>query len=162
MKLWLCGLLVLSLLICMCWPEIFCVKALVLSAHMYVLAFQDQHTLPKWNILSLLIQAREKAMELIWSERIFHFWEDVLVLEGQYIHTSRENNSFETEYFWPIHTYIHMSKERERNRWISYHLVVRKTVSGLPFKKWAAFKVYSQQGKQRVCVSVWMSKTLHK
>ena len=38
-------------------------------------------------------------------------WEGVLVLEGQYIHTSRESNSFETEYFCPIH--IHMSKERE-------------------------------------------------
>ena len=36
-------------------------------------------------------------------------WEGVLVLQGQYIHMSRENNSFETEYFWSIHTY----KQRE-------------------------------------------------
>ena len=41
-----------SLLICVYWPEIFCLKAVVLSACMYVLTFQDQHTLPKWNILS--------------------------------------------------------------------------------------------------------------
>ena len=65
----------------------------------YVLAFQDQHTLPKWNILSQSSYCR--------FERIFHFgrvcwswkansnnnsfsenislWEGVLVLKGQYI-----------------------------------------------------------------------------
>ena len=39
-------------------------------------------------------------------------WEGVLVLEDHYIHSSREKKAFETEYFWPIHTYIHTSKER--------------------------------------------------
>ena len=49
-KLWLdCSL---CSYVCLHWPEIFCLKALVLSVRMYVLAFQDQHTLPKWNILS--------------------------------------------------------------------------------------------------------------
>ena len=45
-------------------------KASVL--HMYVLAFQDQHTLPKWNILSQSCY--------IWAQR------------------TSNNNSFETEY----------------------------------------------------------------
>ena len=36
-----------SLYVCVYWPEIFCLKAVALSARMYVLAFQDQHTLPK-------------------------------------------------------------------------------------------------------------------
>ena len=39
-------------------------------------------------------------------------WEGVLVLEGQYIHTSRESHSFGTEYFCPIHTYIRAKRER--------------------------------------------------
>ena len=32
-------------------------------------------------------------------------WEGVVVLEDHYMHTNRENKSFETEYFCPIHTY---------------------------------------------------------
>ena len=32
--------------------------------------------------------------------------EVMLVPEDQYIHTSRENKAFETEYFWSIQTYI--------------------------------------------------------
>ena len=45
--------------------EIFCLQSLVLSAHMYVLTFQDQHTLPKWNILI--------ACSYMSRERIYHF-----------------------------------------------------------------------------------------
>ena len=89
--------------ICMYWPEIFCLKAVVLSARMCVLVFQDQNTLLKWNILSLLAY-KQAIRQNIWLQK------GVLVLEDQYIHASRENNSFETEYFWPIH----MSRERER------------------------------------------------
>ena len=44
-------------------------------------------------------------------------WEGVLVPQGQYRHTSREKKALETEYFWPIQTYIRA--KRERNRWIS-------------------------------------------
>ena len=44
-------------------------------------------------------------MEFKQLDRIFHFG-GVLVLEGQYIHTSRENKTLETEYFWVIDTYI--------------------------------------------------------
>ena len=57
----ICGLLA-----CMYWPEKFCVQGLVLSVHMYVMVFQDQHTLPKWNILSLLCTSKQ-------LDRIFHF-----------------------------------------------------------------------------------------
>ena len=49
--------------------------------------------------------------------------EGVLVLEGQYIHTSRENKTLETEYFWPIDTYIRTKRER---RWSSHHLIVQE------------------------------------
>ena len=76
---------------------------LVLSACMYVLAFQDQHILSKWNIfsqscycclLSLLICNR--------FERIFHFervcwsWETNACIR---IERTGNNNSFEIEYF---------------------------------------------------------------
>ena len=40
--------------------------------------------------------------------------EDVLVLEDHYIHTSRENKALDTEYFWPIQTYIRAKREREK------------------------------------------------
>ena len=39
--------------------------------------------------------------------------EDVLVLEDHYIHTSKENKALDTEYFWPIQTYIRAKRERE-------------------------------------------------
>ena len=85
-------------------PEILCLKAVALSARMYVLAFQDQHTLTKWNILSncLLIYQRRENISL---------WEGVVVLKGQYIHTSRGGNSFWDRIFL-ANTYIHMSNER--------------------------------------------------
>ena len=59
--------------VCLYWPEIFCLQGLFLSACMYVLAFQDQHNLPKWNILSLLVWTREKSIEFKQLDRIFHF-----------------------------------------------------------------------------------------
>ena len=40
------------LVLCSYWPWILCLKAHFLSVCMYVLVFQDQQTLPKWNILS--------------------------------------------------------------------------------------------------------------
>ena len=57
---------VACLLVCLYWPEKFCVQGLVLSARMYVMVFQDKHTLPKWNILSLLCTSKQ-------LDRIFHF-----------------------------------------------------------------------------------------
>ena len=61
--------------------------------------------------------------------------EGVLVLEDHYIYMSRENKALDSEYFWPIQTYI--QAKRERNRWISCLLIVweGKTMSGLPFPK---------------------------
>ena len=118
--------------VCLYWPQIFGLQGLFLSACMYVLAFQDQHTLPKWNIFSLLVWTREKPMEFKQLDRIFHFGGGVLVLEGQYIHTNREKKALETEYFWPIQIYI--LAKRERNWWISCLLIVGKTIV-FPSKK---------------------------
>ena len=93
----------------MYWPEIFCLKALVLSACMYVMVFQDQLTLPKWNILSDQIKYIAFSLACIQAERIFHFmrvwssWKIITYIwaertralrqniSGQCIHTSREN-----------------------------------------------------------------------
>ena len=58
-------------------------------------------------------------------------WEGVLVLEGQYIHMSRENKTLETEYFWPIDTY----EQREREGGVHTILLCGKTLFGLPFSK---------------------------
>ena len=52
-------------------------------------------------------------------------WEGVLVLEDHYIHTSRENKSFKTEYFWLIHTY----KQRECHSYQYIHKIVQNQVS---------------------------------
>ena len=74
--------LLLSLLVCMYWPS------------------RTSTPSQKGNILSncLLVNQQRENISL---------WEGVLVLEGQYIHTSRESNSFETEYFWLIPTHQH-------------------------------------------------------
>ena len=45
----------------------------------------------------------------------FPLWEGVLVLEGYYIHTSREKKGLETKYFWPIQTYIRAKREKQIN-----------------------------------------------
>ena len=74
---------------------------------MYVMVSQDQQTLPKLNILSLLVyeQAIRKNISLC---------EGVLVLEDHYIHMSRENKAFDTEYFLPIqHTYEQRERETD-------------------------------------------------
>ena len=52
-------------------------------------------------------------------------WEGVVVLEGQYIHTSRENKSFKTGYFWPMHTY----EQRECHSYQYIHKTVQNQVS---------------------------------
>ena len=49
------------------------IVACSLSAHMYVLVFQDQHTLPKWNIPSYQIQYIACSLARLWAKRIFHF-----------------------------------------------------------------------------------------
>ena len=54
---------------------------------MYVLAFQDQRTLPKWNILSDCLSVYKQRENISLRE-------GVLVLEGQYIHMNREKMSF--------------------------------------------------------------------
>ena len=121
----------LSPLICVYWAEIFCLKALVLSARMHVMVFQDQHTLTKWNILSncLLIYKQRENISL---------WEGVMVLEDHYIHTNRENKSFETEYCCPIHTY----EQRECHSYQYIHKIVQNQVSSHKPEKLVSLLVY--------------------
>ena len=73
-----------------------------LSARMYVMVFQDQHTLPKWNILSEWV---------CWSWENISLLVGVLVLEDHY--EQRENKSFETEYCISGQ-YRHTYKQREQ------------------------------------------------
>ena len=61
---------------------------------------------------------------------------------GVLIHTSRENKTLEKQYFWPIQTYI--QAKRERNRWISCLLIVRKTVV-FPPKNVGSLTVFVRQ-----------------
>ena len=99
---WMCSFIsVACLLICLYWPEIFCVQGLVLSARMYVMVFQDKHTLPKWNILSLLCTSKHldrifhfvrvclswKTITYIWAERTRPWTQN---FSGQYRYTERE------------------------------------------------------------------------
>ena len=112
------------------WHWILCKKAHFLSVCMYVLALLDQHTLPKWNILSLLVWAQGKAMYLIRSEEKISFWEGVLVLEGQYIHMNREKMSFFTQYSVPIWAEL-AKKERNMTFQLNWKTL---TLTGLPPK----------------------------
>ena len=66
---------------CMYWPEIFCLKAVVLSAHMYVLVFQDQNTLLKWNILSLLVykQAVRQNISHTYEQKEQQLWHRIFL-----------------------------------------------------------------------------------
>ena len=83
--------------ICLYWPEIFCLKGLVLSACMYVMVFQDKHILTKWNILSncLLIYSRERIFlfffffnflsgprSILWSHWLLLFWTSCVLPHG--------------------------------------------------------------------------------
>ena len=100
----------------MYWLELFCLKALVLSARIYVLDFQDYYTFTKWNILSDQIKYIACSLAHIWAERIFHFgrvcwsWKINTYIQAertralrqniseQYIHTNRENKPHFTVY----------------------------------------------------------------
>ena len=84
-----------QLVLCSCWPWILCLKAHFLSVCMYVMVFQDKHTLPKWNILSLLCTSKQldrifqfvrvclswKTITCIWTERKWAFRHSI---QGQY------------------------------------------------------------------------------
>ena len=101
----------------------------ILSTHMYVLGrnilSQSSCSLCSYVCIGLPRPAHPPKVKyslLVYKQAIrqnISLCEGVLVLEGKYIHTSRENKSFETEYFCPIHTY----KQRERNRWILCYLI---------------------------------------
>ena len=83
--------LLFSLLVCMYWPS--------------------RTSTPSQSEIFCLIACSYEQRQNI------SLWKGVVVLEGQYIHTSRENKSFETEYFRPIQTYI----QAERMPFISIH-----------------------------------------
>ena len=91
--------LLFSLLICMYWPS--------------------RTSTPSQSKIFCLIACSYKQRENIL------LWEGVVVLEGQYIHTSRENKSFETEYFWPIHTY----EQSECHAYQYIHKTVQNQIS---------------------------------
>ena len=102
----ICGLLAR-----MYWPEKICVQGLVLSARMYVMVFQDKHTLPKWNILSLLCTSKQldrifhfvrvcwswKTITYIWAERTRPWTQN---FSGQYRHTERERERVHIIRLW--------------------------------------------------------------
>ena len=91
-------------------------------------------------------------------DRIFHFvrvcwsWKANTYIWGERTTALRQNISGE---------YTHMSRERERNRWISCLLIVRKTASGLPFQNCGSLTV-CQTGNDDVWLCDWIFKTLHK
>ena len=60
----------------------------------------------------------------------------MLVLEDHYIHTSEENKALDTEYFWPIQTYIQVSKPQ------IYSLIYFKVRKYLPWVCWGEFLVH--------------------
>ena len=66
-------------------------------------------TLPKWNI-SLCWYVNKKLDKIFHFVRVCWSWKS-----NAYVWTEM-NKSFETEYFWPIHTYIWAERERERER----------------------------------------------
>ena len=92
----------------MYWSEIFRVKALVLSAGMYVLVFQS--TPSQSEIFSLCFYANKQL------DRIFHFvrvcWslKSHMYIRAERTRALRQNISGQ---------YLDTDEQRERNRWIS-------------------------------------------
>ena len=116
------------------------------------LAFKDHHTIPKLNILSLLIWAREKPIELIWSERIFHF--------GRVWWSWKANTYIQAERTRPWqnisgHRYIHTSKEREKQvEFIPFNCVGRLCLV-FPFQNLLLLRSnHSIKGQYKHCVWV--------
>ena len=109
-KLWL---LFLCSYLCLYLLEIFCVKGLFLSARMYVLAFQYQHTLLKRNILSnysLVYEQRENIS--LWGG---------CVGPGRPIHTYEQREQDLWHRIFLANTDIDMSKERETVDFIPFN-----------------------------------------
>ena len=52
-----------------------------------------------FNLESKMSDIQNYPLPFVTKQNI-SLWEGVVVLEGQYIYTSRENKTLETEYFW--------------------------------------------------------------
>ena len=89
----------------------------ILSAHMHVLARNivspRSCSLCSYVCIGLPRQAHppkvKYSLSAVYKQAIrqnISLCEGVLVLEDHYVHTSRENKALDTEYFWPIQTYI--------------------------------------------------------
>ena len=135
-----------SLLVCVYWPEIFCLKALVLSACM-----PSKTTTPSQSEIFSHCWYMSKQLD-----RIFHFlrvcwsWKANTYIPAERTTALRQNISGQ---------YTH--EQRERETWISCLLIVRKTVSGLPFQNYGSLTV-CQTGNDDVWLCDWISKTLCK
>ena len=104
------------------------------------MVFQDQHTLPKWNILSLLCMSKQ-------LDKIFHFvrvywsWKTIT-----YIWTERK---------WAFRHSIQGQYEQRTSK-ETWHSVNWKTFSGPPSINSAALKVHSHvplKSRQIMCVT---------
>ena len=108
------------LVLCSYWPWILCLKAHFLSVCMYVMVFQDKHTLTKWNILSncLLVHSRE---------RIFHFgrvclsWKTITYIQTErkwaFRHSMQGQNEQRTSWLCHSYRYIHATVQNQ----VSWH-----------------------------------------
>ena len=122
--LYICGLLVLSLLVCMSVLARNILSQRPCSLCSYICNGLPRQAHPPKVKYSLSVHTNKgKANGVQAIRQNISLCEDVLVLEDHYIHMSRENKAFETEYFWPIQTYIRAKRER---RWSSYHLIVQE------------------------------------
>ena len=108
----------------LCLPEIFCLQSLVLSARMYVLPSRTSKPCQS-EIFSPCLYEQGKANGVQAIRQNISLWQGLLVLEGQYIHTSRENKTLETEYFW----------QTEREGGVHIIRLCRRPCCGLPCYK---------------------------
>ena len=111
----------------------------------------------KYSLSAHMSKGKGNGAYVIWEN--ISLCEGVLVLEGQYIHTSRESHSFETEYFCPIHTYEQREREK-RVDFMPFNCQEDCVRSSLPKNK-SCFKIPSQRSlKPRqtcVCLDFWNS-----
>ena len=149
---YICGLLVLSLLVSM-----YVLARNILSQSCCSLCLYACTGLPrpahvpkvKYSLSAHMNKGKGNGFNLIWEN--ISPWEGVLVLEGQYIHMSRESNSFKREYFWPIH----MHKEREKQVDFMPFNCEEDHVFGLPFQNSELLLRPSQRSlkaRQTMCV----------
>ena len=143
---YICVLLVLSLLVCMSVlaRNILCQRPCSLCSYVCNgLPRQAHPPKVKYSLSGHTNKGKANGVGAI--RQNISLWEGVLVLEDHYIHMSRENKAFDTEYFWPIQTYIWAKRER---RWSSYHLIVWEDLAALEVHSQVPLKL-----RQTICVT---------